>query len=255
MSKRIANGIDLSYRRSNQKAQHNKWTAHLAQGETLRQKEAEAQQKLEREQKAKAELKLQLKREARALDLQLGFIDAAAEEARLKLMPEWKKQKMFLKKVFPPPVVSKKYKNKLVFKNKQSMTEYHRGLVSEEEWEVNLQLLSEMRQEMEDEENQGKESTEQTTQVTDVQDCQEKTLSTSEEESEATEGGNTHQSIQPESQFEQPDETSIEEASVDAITSSVRSIDINSEDQVGETNENVSVNSVSDVKSVRFVEE
>lgn len=146
-SKRPKNGlgIDLSYRSTHMKSQHNKWNAHLAQGTKEMEAKIALQLKADKEANEKMERKKQLRLEAERLDVELGFVAPKTVTEVRSGMPEWKKQKIFIAKTFPNPVVSRRYNNQIVFKNKQSMKEYQMGLITEAEWENNIALLVELR--------------------------------------------------------------------------------------------------------------
>ena len=152
-TKRPSNGVDLSFRHSNMRKQHLKYTAHLSQAEADRERKASLVEKLEREQTAKKELKMKLKEQARLLDTELGFVEPVVE-LNWRHMPEWKKQKSFLAKVFVPPAVCVKYKSQFVFKNRLSMKGLNRGLCSDADWAANVQLLEVMRREYDLEEEE-----------------------------------------------------------------------------------------------------
>lgn len=111
-------------------------------------KEKELSDALDRKLDAQRQMirdrKIQLKKEAKQLDIELGFVDPSAEKVRSKV-PEWKKQKNFLNAVFPPPVICRKYNNVMVYRNKLSMQEYWHRVVTPEEWDANMELLNEMR--------------------------------------------------------------------------------------------------------------
>lgn len=138
-TKRPKNGIDLSYRRSHMKSQHNVWEKHLQQGAAEKIKKEAERFKIDKVAIEKQQLKKKYKQEALQLDVEFGFKQA-------RPLPEWKKQKNFLAFTFPFPVISKKFNGQLVFKNKQSKQQYQRDLITEEEWANNVALLAAMRE-------------------------------------------------------------------------------------------------------------
>lgn len=146
-TKRPSNGIDLSFRHSNMRKQHLKYAAHLSQAEADLERKASLVEKLDRDEAAKKQLKLKLKEQARQLDVEFGFVEPVTEDFNWRTMPEWKRQKCFLAKVFVPPTVCVKYKSQFVFKNRLSMKGLNRGLCSDADWAANVLLLEAMRRE------------------------------------------------------------------------------------------------------------
>lgn len=148
MNKRPTNGINTNNRRSNMTSKNNRWKEQLVQGISERENKDALRLKLEREQSLQKELKAQCRKETLQLNIELGFVEIDNDDANKTQdkMPEWKKQKLFLADVFPPPVKCRKYKGQEVFKNKQAMQEYYYKIVTPEEWEKNQILLAEMRE-------------------------------------------------------------------------------------------------------------
>jgi hypothetical protein len=60
-------------------------------------------------------------------------------------MPEWEKQKIFLRTVFPASTICRRFKDQMVFKNKECMQSFKQRLVTIDEWAENVILLEEMR--------------------------------------------------------------------------------------------------------------
>lgn len=142
--KKPSNGANLSDRRSNLRSKGKAWKEQLVQGVKEKEIADALKMKLDAQRKLMQDEKTRLRNEAKQLDIELGFIDPNATTTPNK-MPEWKKQKMFLNEIFPPPVVCRKYNGVMVFRNKLSMQEYQHRVIKPEEWEANALLLDEMR--------------------------------------------------------------------------------------------------------------
>eukprot|EP01032_Pedospumella_encystans_P026521 gene26521-29966_t len=142
--KRPSNGANLADRRSNLRSKGKAWKEQLVQGVKEKEIEDALKAKLDAQRKLMQDEKVRLRNEAKQLDIELGFIDPNAKTTPNK-MPEWKKQKVFLNDIFPPPVVCRKYNGVMVFRNKLSMQEYQHRVIKPEEWEENALLLDEMR--------------------------------------------------------------------------------------------------------------
>ena len=142
--KRPSNGANLADRRSNLRSKGKAWKEQLVQGVKEKEIEDALKAKLDAQRKLMQDKKVRLRNEAKQLDIELGFIDPNAKTTPNK-MPEWKKQKLFLNDVFPPPVVCRKYNGVMVFRNKLSMQEYQHRVIKPEEWEANALILDEMR--------------------------------------------------------------------------------------------------------------
>jgi hypothetical protein len=125
----------------------------LVQGFVDKQKQANFQFQAEKELQLKKELKAKFKKESQQMDLEYGLVEPDVE-IEPKAMPEWKKQKMFMTSTFPSKIICRKFNDKYVFKNKQSMQEYQHAVLTEEEWTNNLNLLAEMRRIYDDENGQ-----------------------------------------------------------------------------------------------------
>ena len=142
--KRPSNGANLADRRSNLRSKGNAWKAQLVQGVKEKEIADALNGKLDEQRQMIRDRKEQMKKEAKALDIELGFVDPTVKTEPTKI-PEWKKQKMFLNEIFPPPVICRKYNGVIVYRNKLSMQQYLHRVITPEEWEGNLEVLAAMR--------------------------------------------------------------------------------------------------------------
>ena len=148
-TKRPSNGPNLTNRRSNLGSKNNKWKEQLVQGNKERDNEETMLRRLDEQQRFKNEQKIKMKMEARQYEIDNGFLDINEVEVQ-KELPEWKKYKLFIKQVFPTPVICKKYNGDMIFKNKEVMQQYYHREVSVQEWAENVNKLAKLRQEMEE---------------------------------------------------------------------------------------------------------
>ena len=145
MSKRPPNGTNTVERRSNLTSKNNKWKEQLVQGVDQKARKEQLKVKDREQEKLRLDSKVQFKNESKALDIEYGFVSAGAPPTT-GITPEWKKQKLFIRAVFPAPTICRKFQDHIVFKNRECMQSYQHRVVTEEEWQDNLALLVGMRQ-------------------------------------------------------------------------------------------------------------
>lgn len=143
MSRKPTNGPNLSERRSNLKSKNNKRKLQLVQGDVEKERKEQQLLAIDRDNAVKIALKKRFKDESRLLNIELGFTDATVEE--ISYTPEWKAQKLFIKRLFPNSVMCVKFNEQYVFKNKQSMQRYHCRVATQQEWDNNMKLLMKLR--------------------------------------------------------------------------------------------------------------
>lgn len=141
------NAPDTSYRRSTMASKNEHLRHQLELGDQQRlDKEFLRKQKLEK-LTLERERKALFRAEARQMDVEYGLVEPKIEQDGPRAMPEWKQNKIFLESIFGK---TKKsiciYKEQKVFRSRMPMQEYLYRQVTDEEWQINLDLLTELRQ-------------------------------------------------------------------------------------------------------------
>lgn len=143
------NAPDTSYRRSTLASKNDHMRHQLELGDQQRlDKESLRKEKLEK-LTLERERKARYRAEARQMDIEYGLLEpkVVEQQAGPRAMPEWKQNKLFLESIFGK---TKKsiciYKEQNVYRTRMSMQEYLYRQVTDEEWQINVDFLAELRQ-------------------------------------------------------------------------------------------------------------